>query len=118
MIQYNVTIQIEPEVESEWVEYMRHQHIKDVLATGLFLKCHLSKLIKGGGEDPTYTVQYFLASMKAMHEYEIKHARRLQEEHSEKFEGKFVSFRTLMEVIDEKKVQQQHQNGSDRTTAR
>lgn len=101
MIQYNVTIKLEPEVESEWLDYMKQQHIQDVLNTGLFVHCRLSKLIQNGEDEPSYTIQYILPSMKHMHMYQSKHANRLQQEHTEKFKGQFVAFRTLMEVVSE-----------------
>jgi len=100
MIQYNVTIKLELGIESEWLAYMQ-KHIQDVLDTGFFVHCRLSKLIQNGEDGVSYTVQYVLPSMKDMHMYQSKHATGLQAEHNQKFKGKFVAFRTLMEVVSE-----------------
>ena len=105
MIQYNVTIKIDSEAEAEWLDYMKNTHIQDVLDTGLFLHCRLSKLIRSGEDGETYTIQYILPTMKDMHMYQSKYAAKLQSEHTEKFKGKFVAFRTLMEVVSEMKAQ-------------
>ncbi|NBC25193.1 MAG: DUF4286 family protein [Bacteroidetes bacterium] len=105
MIQYNVTIKIESEVEAEWSDYMENKHVPDVLNTGLFLHCRISKLIQNEEEGATYTIQYILSTMKDMHMYQTKYASKLQSEHTEKFKGKFVAFRTLMEVVSEMKAQ-------------
>lgn len=102
MIQYNVTLKLDAEIENEWLDYMKGEHLKDVLDTGLFISCRMSKLIDRQDSEPTYTVQYTLESMKKMHEYQVKYAEQLQKEHTEKFKGKFVAFRTLMEVVEEK----------------
>lgn len=102
MIQYNVTLKLEPEIEDNWLEYMRNEHIQDVLNTGLFVSCRMSKLIDSQDNEPTYTIQYTLESMQKMHEYQVKHAQKLQEEHTEKFKDQFVAFRTLMHVVEEK----------------
>lgn len=99
MIQYNVTIKLEPEVEEDWLTYMKGTHIKEVMNTGLFTHCRLSKLIQSREEEPTYTVQYILSSMKDMHKYQSHHASALQADHSKRFKDKFVAFRTLMEVM-------------------
>jgi hypothetical protein len=34
-----------------------------------------------------------------MNTYQRDHAPRLQKEHSEKYKGKFVAFRTLLEIV-------------------
>ncbi|SRR6056297_154968 len=101
MIQYNVTIKLDAEVESKWLDYMKKKHIQDVLDTGLVVHYRLSKLIQNGEDGPSYTIQYILPSMRHMHMYQSKHASRLQEEHTEKFKGQFVAFRTMMEVVSE-----------------
>lgn len=102
MIQYNVTIKIEADSEHEWLSYMQDKHIQDVLDTGLFLSCRMSKMISHAEEgEPSYTIQYTLESMAKMHEYQTKHAAQLQAEHNEKFKDKYVAFRTLMEIIGE-----------------
>ncbi len=105
MIQYNVTIKLEPDVEEEWLAYMKSKHIQEVMDTGLFQHCRLSKLIQSREEEPTYTVQYILSSMKDMHKYQSQHAAALQADHSTQFKGKFVAFRTLMEVMLESESQ-------------
>lgn len=102
MIQYNVTIKLEQEVEKDWLEYMQEQHIQDVLDTGLFLSCRMSRMISHAEEgEPSYTIQYTLESMAKMHEYQSQHAARLQADHNDRFKNKFVAFRTLMEIIGE-----------------
>jgi hypothetical protein len=101
MIQYNVTIKLEPEVEEAWLTYMNGSHIKAVMDTGLFVHCRFSKLIQSGEESPSYTIQYVLPSMKHMHKYQSQYARALQADHSTRFKGKFVAFRTLMEIVSE-----------------
>lgn len=99
MIIYNVTVNIDADVHNEWLAWMKESHIPDVLASGLFLEARMSKMLieeEGGGI--TYSIQYTLESMEKMNEYEEKFAPRLREEHTQKYNGKFGAFRTLMEV--------------------
>jgi hypothetical protein len=49
----------------------------------------------------TNSIQYTCESIKKVDEYKAKFAAELQEEHTKKFKGKFVAFRTLLEVVNE-----------------
>ncbi len=99
MILYNVTVKIETDTHDEWLQWMKNVHIPDVLATGYFTENKLCKLLIDEEDGVTYSIQYFCKDMKTLHEYNVKHAPRLQQEHQEKYDGKFVAFRTLMEVV-------------------
>ena len=44
MVIYNVTVSIDQAVANEWLSWMRTQHIPDVLQTGCFLECRLSRV--------------------------------------------------------------------------
>ncbi len=101
MILYNVTINIDESVHLEWVEWMKSKHIPDVLDTGCFSGYKFLKLLneQEGAEGITYCVQYFCQDMKTLHKYIAHHAPALQNEHTTKYQGKFVAFRTLLETI-------------------
>ena len=49
----------------------------------------------------TYSIQYTCESQEKLDVYNQDFAPALQAEHNNKFQGKFVAFRTLMEVISE-----------------
>jgi hypothetical protein len=98
MILYNVTINIDPEVHDEWLQWMKSRHIPDVLETGLFIEGKLMRVLSAEpGEGHTYSVQYLLESMEHYREYEEKHADSLRKEHTKRYQNKFVAFRTLLE---------------------
>lgn len=99
MIIYNVTVNIEDDVHDEWLEWMKKNHIPDVLATGKFTDARLCKLLVDEQQGITYTVQYSCSSMDEYNDYQANHAPRLQKEHLNKFEGKFVAFRSIMKVV-------------------
>ena len=44
MLVYNVTVKVDHQIAEEWLDWMRTIHIPNVLATGAFNKCRLSKL--------------------------------------------------------------------------
>jgi len=100
MILYNVTINIEQDAEAEWKEWMKHVHIPDVMATGLFVEHKFFKLLGDEPQGTTYSIQYFAETIAQFEEYETNHAAGLQKDHMDKFGSKTVAFRTLLESVD------------------
>ncbi|MCH2023016.1 MAG: DUF4286 family protein [Saprospiraceae bacterium] len=100
MIIYNVTVKINNEVHSDWLEWMKKVHVADVMQTGYFISNQIARVL---GQDETdgitYAIQYICNDMKALHEYTINEAPALQKEHTERYQGKFVAYRTLLEII-------------------
>jgi hypothetical protein len=102
MIIYNVTINIEDSVHDEWLQWQREVHIPDVLRSGLFLESRMSKVLADEGTDGhTYSIQYLCRSMDDFHKYEELFAPRLRQEANERYIGKMVAFRTLLEVVED-----------------
>lgn len=101
MYMYNVTVNIENSVHDEWLEWMKQHHIPDVMRTGMFAGNRIMKLLTEiENEGTTYTFQYFFEKMDQYHKYQEVYAPKLQAEHTEKFGGKFVAFRTLLEIVE------------------
>lgn len=101
MVVYNVTVSLDVNIAEEWLLWMRDTHIPDVMATGHFRD---SKICRVHGEEDggiTYAVMYTAISQEDLDTYQEQHSPRLQAEHTEKFSGKFASFRTLLSVIQE-----------------
>ncbi|MEP2937574.1 MAG: DUF4286 family protein [Gilvibacter sp.] len=101
MIIYNVTINIDDQIKTSWLDWMQQEHIPEMLATGKFTKALLSKVLveeEMGGE--TYSVQYTAKSRKHLEDYYTHNAEALRGQ-SKAFEGKFVAFRTELEIISE-----------------
>lgn len=101
MIIYNVTVKIENEVHDDWLEWMKTKHIPDVMSTGYFSQSRLCRIMSVRDEDGvTYAIQYDCESTAILHQYQVKAAPALQKEHKERYEGKFVAFRTLMDIVE------------------
>lgn len=99
MIIYNVTLNVDTDVHVEWLRWMQETHIPDVMATGLFLDSRICRVLADDDGGITYAVQYTCADMATYERYRDEHAPRLQAETQERYGGKFVAFRTLLEVI-------------------
>ncbi|MDG5490841.1 DUF4286 family protein [Psychroserpens sp. SPM9] len=105
MIIYNVTINIDDSVHNHWLEWMKTEHIPQVLGTGKFEKATFSQVLveeEMGGQ--TYSVQYFSYSREALDAYYREDAERLRSEGLKKFADKMLAFRTELQIVDEYKV--------------
>lgn len=98
---YNVTINVQEDIHDDWVKWMKDEHIPDMLATGKFSKALMTKVMV---QEPmggiTYSIQYTTESKQKLEKYYEENAKELRGK-SAVFEGKFVAFRTELEVISE-----------------
>ena len=100
MILYNVTINISKNREADWLQWMKAEHIPDVMATGLPTSYKLLRLLTEIDTDAsTYTAQYFFNSLAEYEQYESMFALTLQRKLQERFRNEFFAFRTLLEEI-------------------
>ncbi len=101
MIIYNVTVNVENEIHSDWISWMKEAHIPAVMNTGYFIEHKICKVLSTQEDETghTYAIQYTCKTMADLKEYQANHALQLQKEHLDRYEGKFVAFRTLLEVV-------------------
>ncbi len=99
MILYNVTVNIDYEVQDEWLRWMREVHIPEVMATGLFTEHKFCRILAEEQGGASYSIQYFCKDRDTYDLYQSVFAPALQKKHSDRYEGKFVAFRTLLEVL-------------------
>lgn len=100
MILYNVTLTLEHEIHDEWLDWMLHHHLDQVMATGMFLERRLSRLLVPENPDHvTYTAQYLCESQEKLDRYRSEFAPALQADGIQRFGDKMLAFRTVMEVV-------------------
>ncbi|HEX5668638.1 MAG TPA: DUF4286 family protein [Chitinophagaceae bacterium] len=101
MIIYNVTTQVNWKIHEAWLEWMKTEHIPEVLATGLFTHHRLLRLIEvDETEGPTYAIQYFTSVREKYELYISSHAKELREKVLTKWGDQVFAFRSLMEVVE------------------
>ncbi len=103
MIIYNVTVSVDYSANAEWLDWMKAIHIPEVMATGKFVDCKLSKIMAEEEGGKSYSIQYLCENKETLEEYQINDAPALQEKHTLKFGGKTHAFRTLLEVLHHEK---------------
>jgi len=97
MIIYSVYIQLEPQIEQDWLTWMQTVHIPEVMAHEGFREYQIIKI-----ENPDlcqYRIDYYIESMDFFVEYQQKYAPELQKKHTERYQGKFTAHRTVGSVI-------------------
>lgn len=100
MILYNITFNVTPDIEEDFILWMKSTHIPEVLATGIFHEHKFFRLIHDSEDGSlNYCIQYFTDSLKLMMEYESKHAAQLRAKTLERYKDKALAFRTLLETI-------------------
>lgn len=104
MILYNVTVKIMTAFREDWEKWMRDIHIPEVMDTECFTEYKMSRILgEDENEGVTFAIQYLSPSMGKFQEYQQKYAKKLQADHTKRYEGKYVAFRTLMEVVEQGK---------------
>lgn len=102
MILYNVTTNIHESVHNQWMIWMQHKHIPEMLATGKFSAARLVRVLveeEMGGV--TYSTQYTTDSKETLEKYYQEDAPALQAEGQKLFGDKMLTFRTELLLISE-----------------
>jgi hypothetical protein len=101
MFVYNVTTKVELSIAANWLEWLKKEHIPDIIGTGCFTHVNILHLVEADDENGiTYAVQYHAPSRSAYETYLEEYATTMRNRTTEKWGDRFVSFRTLMELVN------------------
>jgi hypothetical protein len=99
MIIYNVTVKLTHHIHTEWLRWMKEEHMQDLINTGLFIDSRLCRLLEQDEADGvTYVAQYFCDNMDDYNDYLKTHAPTMRDKGFKKFGDQFIAFRTLMKI--------------------
>ncbi len=91
LVSYEVTVRLhDPETGDEFADWMRQEHIPDVLATGLFTAADFAAL-----DATTFRTRYLMASRANLERYLAEHAPGLREEFTRRFGGRATASREV-----------------------
>jgi Domain of unknown function (DUF4286) len=100
MVIYNVTVKLEEAIHEQWLQWLKEEHIPDVIATGCFTKATILRLLEtDDSEGPTYAIQYFAESKENYNQYIENFAPEMRQRSYAKWGNRFVAFRSLMQVV-------------------
>ncbi|MFN5334000.1 MAG: DUF4286 family protein [Bacteroidota bacterium] len=100
MILYNVTIQVDPSIQDDWLIWMKEEHIPDVMSTGCFTEFRFWRLVDlEESSGPTFAAQYIAGSNENYSMYIERFAPEMRKRGYEKWGDRFIAFRTVMEQV-------------------
>lgn len=100
MLLYNVTLIVEDAAAEEFLTWMQEVHIPEIMATGLFLSNRILRVVDTPNEGVTFCSQYVAEKIGSYQTYVNDHAPALQKSLNDRYEGRYVAYRTLMEYLD------------------
>jgi hypothetical protein len=101
MFIYNVTIKVHESIKHDWLQWLKEEHIPDIIQTGCFTHAVILRLMEvDDTEGPTYAVQYFAESKGLYNNYIENHAAGMRQKSFDKWGDKFIAFRSVMQVVN------------------
>jgi hypothetical protein len=101
MIVYNVTTKVEKSITGSWLQWIKEEHIPDILNTGCFTHAVILHLLEADDEEgSTYAVQYHAKDKEEYDRYIRDHAETMRTKAIDKWNNKIISFRTLMSIVN------------------
>lgn len=101
MIVYNVTIKVHESINADWLQWLKEEHIPDVINTGCFTHAVILKLMEvDETEGPTYAIQYHAESKGLYNNYIENHAAQMRQKGYDKWGNQFIAFRSVMQVVN------------------
>ena len=101
MVIYNVTTKVDHSIAADWLTWIKEIQIPGLIATGCFTNaviCHLSDA--DDAEGITYAVQYHAEDEQTYKRYIDEFANEMRKKSMDKWGNKFISFGTLMKVVN------------------
>ena len=101
MVLYNVTVNIDDDVEQDWIAWMKDEHIPEVMQTGYFMEYRIMRMLSESPDETgkTYAIQYMADSLAKLETYLEKSAPKLQKQSIIRYGTKMAAFRTVLEEI-------------------
>ena len=101
MFIYNVTIKVYGPIHAEWLQWLKEEHVPEILATECFSKATIVRLLEvDDSEGPTYAIQYLAESKALYNRYIEKYAGEIRQKSFDKWGDQFIAFRSIMQVIN------------------
>jgi len=101
MIVYNVTIKITNAIHTGWLQWLKEEHVPEVIQTGCFTHAVILRLLEiDDTEGPTYAIQYFAESKALYNNYIDMHSGLMRRKSFDKWGDQFIAFRSAMQVVN------------------
>ena len=100
MLIYNTTFQVDDEIVSNFLIWIKEHYIVEVEKTGDLKNPRLCRILSHRDEGSSFSLQWEIEDSAALHRWHLEQGIKLNEEMTKIFKDKVVGFPTLMEVIE------------------
>jgi hypothetical protein len=102
MIVYNVTCNMLKSESSEWLDWMKNEHIPEVMQTGCFISFKILKLLstESTDEDINYAIQYTCENVDTLERYRRDFGPALMQKTFAKYGESVLAYRSVLEIIE------------------
>ena len=101
MIIYNITIKVDASIQSEWLNWLKEEHIPGILNTGCFTRANILQLLEtDDSEGPTYAIQFCAENKALYNRYIEKFSGIMLQKSLDKWSDRFVAFPSVMQDVN------------------
>lgn len=101
MLVFNTTYLVSDKMYGVWYKWLYEHHIPSMLDSGYFEKPQVAKVLSNEPQEGTsYSVQYHIADMQQLQEWNDKYAEEFLKEFSLNFGEDVLLFSTLLEILE------------------
>ncbi|MCX6204587.1 MAG: DUF4286 family protein [Bacteroidetes bacterium] len=97
---YNISFQIEPSLEFQWLEWIKNTFVPSVMKSQCFTEHKLYQISVQADQSPTYTLQLYCANMELWQSYQQLHASAHLKEVQLTWGEKCYYFCTEMQIVN------------------
>ena len=97
---YNISFQISPSLETQWLEWMKNKFIPMIVATACFEQHHFYEIDITEDQAPTYTLQLFTAHPNQLLAYQENLSSPILQELLATWGDQCFHFITTMRIVN------------------
>ena len=98
MILYNITYNIDKELDQEWVYWLRDYYLPEVMGSGNFIQYKVYRMLKTEDDGSiNYAIQFFSESIESLNDFLVSRAPAISQQLMDKFRHHHVAFMTVLQ---------------------
>ncbi len=98
MILYNITYNIDREIDHEWTEWLKNYYIPEIMSTGYFTSYKVFRMLQVEEDNSiNYAVQLYSESLAQLNKFLEEDAVGIASRLQEKFKHRHVAFMTVLQ---------------------
>lgn len=100
MVLYNITYNVDQEIQEAWMQWMRAVHIPRMMMAGKFSSVRLFEMLSTEEQGNTYSLQFMADSLEIIQKFLEDYEPVFSQEQNTRFGNKHVAFRTVLQELE------------------